>query len=81
MLLPIAHARLKRIEEAQNAPLIGKIHQYRRNIVAAVGEKRVGGSCLFSNRLEYPRSQYSFDHAMARGDRREEIFRDDLAKS
>ena len=47
---------MQRIEETRNAVLIGEIHKYRRNIAAAVGEKRVGGSCLFSDRLKYPRS-------------------------
>jgi hypothetical protein len=54
-LVSIVHAFMQRSEEARNAVLIGKIHKYRRDITTVVGKKRIGRSCLFSNRLKHPR--------------------------
>ena len=51
LLLPIVHACMKRVKEARNALLIGKIHQ-DRGYTTTIGVEGVGGSGLISNWLE-----------------------------
>jgi hypothetical protein len=46
---------MKRVEEAANALLVGKIHNQRGN-TASVSVERVGGPGLTSDRLKQPRS-------------------------